>query len=109
MLCNDMDKYSPLIQSVFARYEIPVYTDIKHDIVSHPVAMYLFSALKCCCSGFIPEYVADYVRSGLTPLDRDETDRFTSFINDMGVKSYEIENGLYYQRGHGAIKPEPET
>ena len=99
VLCNDMDKYSPLIQSVFARYEIPVYTDIKHDIVSHPVAMYLFSALKCCCSGFIPEYVADYVRSGLTPLDRDETDRFTSFINDMGVKSYEIENGLYYQRG----------
>lgn len=102
VLCNDMAKYSPLIQSVFSRYEIPVYTDTKHDIASHPVSMYLFSALKCCRSGFIPEYVADYVRSGLTPLDRDETDRFTSFISDMGVKSYELENGLYYQRGDEA-------
>ncbi len=99
VLCNDMEKYSPIVQSVFTRYEIPVYTDIKHDIASHPVAMYLFSALKCCQSGFSPEYVLDYVRSGLTPLDRDESDRLASFINDMGIKNYELENGLFYLRG----------
>lgn len=102
VLCNDMAKYSPLVQSVFARYEIPVYTDNKHDIASHPVAMYLFSALKCAQSGFAPEYVMDFVRSGLTPLNRDEADRLAAFIQDMGVKGYELEHGLAYRRGDEA-------
>ncbi len=99
VLCGDIKKYSPIVNSVFNRYGIPVHTDRKFDISSHPVALYLFALLKCVYSGFSPENVTDIVLSSLTNLNRDEKEIFISFIKEMGVKGYELENGLYYDRG----------
>lgn len=99
VLCGDIKKYSPIVNSVFNRYGIPVHTDRKFDISSHPVALYLFALLKCVYSGFSPENVTDIVLSSLTNLDNDEKETFISFIKEMGIKGYELENGLYYDRG----------
>jgi ATP-dependent helicase/nuclease subunit B len=100
VLCNDMPTYTPIIRTIFSRYDIPVYTDKKHDITAHPVAVYLFSLLKCAYLGFTPENITDMALSSLTNLTRDEKDLFISFIKEMGIKGYELENGLYYDRGN---------
>ena len=99
VICNDLKKYSPLISTVFKRYNIPVYTDKSHDITAHPVAMYLFSLLKCAYFGFTPENVTSILLSSLTVFDADERDIFISFIKEFGVNSKEIENGLNFKRG----------
>lgn len=99
VICNDLKKYSPLISSIFKRYDIPVYTDKNHDITAHPVSMYLFSLLKCATFGFSPENVTAIALSSLTPLTPDERDILISFINEFGVNSREIENGLIFKRG----------
>ncbi len=99
VLCNDIKKYSPIINIVFNRYNIPIYTDKKHDITAHPVAAYLFSLLKCVYLGFTPEHITDMALSDLTPLTSDERDAFISYIKEMGIKSWELENGLHLKRG----------
>ena len=99
VICNDLKKYSPLISTVFKRYNIPVYTDKSHDITAHPVAMYLFSLLKCAYFGFTPENVTSILLSSLTTFNSDERDIFISYIKEFGVNSWEIENGLNFKRG----------
>lgn len=99
VLCGDSEKYSPLVSGIFARLEIPVYTDKKHDITSHPVALYLFSLFSLITSGFPPEAVCDMLLSSLTSFSRDECDRFISFIREAGIRGNEIENGLSFMRG----------
>ncbi|MBP5662287.1 MAG: PD-(D/E)XK nuclease family protein, partial [Clostridia bacterium] len=99
VLCNDLPAYSPVISNIFTRYGIPVYTDVKHDITTHPVAMYLFSLLKCALFHFRPDIVSDYLLSNLTPVSREDADRFLSFIKEAGVTGYELEKGLYEKRG----------
>lgn len=100
VLCNDVNKYAPLINTVFTRYNIPVHTDRKYDINAHPVSMYLFAILKCAYSGFSADNILDIALSSLTDLNQYQKDLFVSFIKEMGVKGYEIENGLYYDRGN---------
>ncbi len=99
VLSGDIKKYSPIVNTIFNRYDIPVHTDKKFDISSHPVSLYLFSLLKCAYSGFSPENVIDIALSSLSDLTKNEKEIFVSFIKEMGVKGYEIENGLYFDRG----------
>ncbi len=99
VICNDLKKYSPLISTVFKRYNIPVYTDKSHDITAHPVAMYLFSLLKCAYYGFTAENVTSMILSSLTIFNQDERDIFISFIKEFGINGWEIENGLNFKRG----------
>lgn len=99
VICNDVKTYAPTIATIFKRYNIPVYTDKSHDITAHPVAMYLFSLLKCAIHGFTIENVSAIALSSLSPITADERDAFLSFINNMGVTPSEIENGLYFKRG----------
>lgn len=99
VLSNDVLKYSPIISAVFKRYNIPVYTDKKHDICSHPASTYLFSVLKCAFGGFTPENVCAIALTSLTSLTSDERDKFISTIKELGVKSWELENGLVLKRG----------
>lgn len=99
VLCGNIDSYSSAVKSIFTRYNIPVFTDNQHDITTHPVARFLFSALEACVFAFSPKSVINYVLSRLTPLSDDEADRFTLFINTYGVLGYELENGLSYLRG----------
>ena len=99
VLSGDTEKYSPIVNNVFSRLEIPVYTGKKHDIASHPVALYLFSLFSCITSGFPPEAVCDLLLSSLTGFTRDECDRFISFIREAGIRGSEIERGLAFKRG----------
>lgn len=99
VLTGDVKKYSSVLNTVFNRYSIPVHTDKKYDISSHPVSLYLFSLLKCTYLGFNPENVIDIALSSLSSLTKNEKEIFVSFIKEMGIKGYEIENGLYFDRG----------
>jgi len=97
VLCNDVNTYTPIILSVFDRYEIPVFAATKHNITGHPIAMLLFSLLKIAIYGFKPDYVCDYLGSGLI-LDRDSADFISSFIYKNRLFESEIENGLKHKR-----------
>ena len=98
VLCGNVESYSPLISSVFDRFEIPVYTDKKINLLNHPAAMYLFSALKCAMYGFSAENVCGYLMSYLSPIEQSSVDFFITFMNTMGISSEELENGLYFSR-----------
>ncbi len=98
VLCNNLEGYSHIVSSVFARYSIPVFVDSKQDITAHPIALYLFSILKCAYIGFTPDVIGDLLSSHLTPLSKDECDIFTAYMAEMGVQGYELENGLFFKR-----------
>lgn len=100
VISNDVKKYSPIVNNIFKRYNIPVYTDEAHDITAHPVAAYLFSLLKCAYIGFTPENVTTLLLSSLTPALPDERDSFIYFIKELGVNTWEIEKGLAYKRAN---------
>ncbi len=99
VLCGNIDSYSSAVKSIFARYNIPVFTDSQYDITAHPVSRLLFSALEACVFSYSPKSVINYVLSRLSPLTDDEADRFTLFITTYDIKNYELENGLSYLRG----------
>ncbi len=93
ILCNDMELYTGIISSVFKMLNIPVYTDKKHDIASHPIALYLFSVLKCAAKGITVDAVSDYLLSELTDVSENDRDNFLSMVKTYGITDYELNNG----------------
>ncbi len=108
IITNDK-KYAPIVNNIFKRFNVPVYTDRAYDITSHPVASYLFSLLKCAYIGFTPENVTTLLLSNLTSVSNDERDTFIYNIKEFGVTTWELEKGLLFKRGNDEKQSNFET
>ncbi len=46
VICRDIERYRWAVESVFARYDIPVFADDGVDVESHPFVLFLLSGLE---------------------------------------------------------------
>ena len=83
--CADLSTYRPILESLLRRAEIPAYYAGDTDILRHPIASMLISALQAATDEMEQEPVLAYLKSGFLPLSRDRCDRMENYALLWGL------------------------
>ena len=98
VIMGDLAGYAPYVESEFAQMEIPFYLDWTRGIVLNPMIEYIKSALELYAKDFSYEAVFHYLRSGLSDLDWEETDRLENYCLQTGVRGYRSYSRLFTRK-----------
>lgn len=74
-----IDKYGELIDSVFARYGVPVFRSAMEDVLEKPVLALVTSALAAAGSDYPYEELFRYLKTGLTGITDEERDELENY------------------------------
>ena len=77
---RDMERYESVLESVFERYEIPVYLSRRSDILQTPALALISGALNAVTGGLETEDMFRYLKTGLAGLTLDECDLLENYV-----------------------------
>lgn len=86
LLCGSLPVYRGLIESTCASYGIPCYVADKLPLNAHRISRYLLAALRCAADGYRGEDVSDMIKSGLSPLTREEGWQIENYALRYGIR-----------------------
>ncbi len=86
MVCADMAGYEGLVNLVFHRMGIPVYTSGTEDILQESVVSTVLCALEAALSGFDQRSVLRYMRTALSPISPDLCDEVENYAVIWGIR-----------------------
>ena len=81
-----MDGYGELIDSVFARYGVPVFRSAMEDVLEKPVLALVTSALAAAGSDYPYEELFRYLKTGLTGITEEERDLLENYVLTWDLK-----------------------
>ena len=77
---RNMADYEGHIESVFRRYEIPVYMSRRTDILEKPLLSFVNSVLTSVSSGYEYEDMFQWLKTGLAGLSGEECDLLENYV-----------------------------
>ncbi len=77
---RNMDDYSETIETVFARYGVPVYLSCRSDLLEKPVLSLLSGVLAAVSGGYEYEDMFRWLKTGLAGLTAEECDRLENYV-----------------------------
>ena len=77
---RDFAAYQPLIESIFPRYEIPVFSSVMSDILEKPILTLVTAALDTVANGYRYDDVFRYLKTGLTGLRQEDRDLLENYV-----------------------------
>lgn len=83
---GDIDSYSNNIKKVFTQFEIPYFLDTKRDIMDNPFTKYILSILDMFIWNFKHDNVFEYLKTGFSPINYNETSKLENFSLQYGVE-----------------------
>ena len=86
VLVRDLETYSQIISYVFSDHHIPVFIDQKRPVLSHPIVELARSALETVIRNWAFEPMFRYLKTGLTPISREEADILENYVLARGVR-----------------------
>jgi len=78
--CTDRELYFPLLRPLLEHCGIPAYYTGREDILREPALRAVLSALRSASGGMEPEDVFSFLKSPLSPLERDACDRLENYV-----------------------------
>ena len=81
-----LDGYGELIDSVFARYGVPVFLSAMEDVLEKPVLALVTSALAAAAEDYPYEELFRYLKTGLTGLSDEERDLLENYVLTWDLK-----------------------
>jgi len=93
LLVGSVPAYESAVLRAFRRYDIPVFIDRKRSLLQDPLAEFALSALVAVGKKYPAESVLTYMKTGLTGLSADETEKLENYIV------------AYRVGGHGFTRP----
>ncbi len=72
--------YETLLDSTFRRYEVPVYMTKKSALLAKPLPRLIASAYETLATGWDPEDVFAYLRTGLTGMEPTDCDLLENYV-----------------------------
>ncbi|WP_029320315.1 PD-(D/E)XK nuclease family protein [Butyrivibrio sp. AE3004] len=95
IVCGSLERYEVTVASEALKYDIPVYIDQTGNIKLNPLIEAIRSALLTVSSRYSYESVFHYLRSGLSPLSAEETDKLENYVRALGIRGKKgWENGF---------------
>ncbi len=88
VLAGDVSLYESVLRPMFARYDIPMFIDLKPDILSHPLTEMIRALLDMALFRRSYESMFRFLRTGFTDLGMDEIDKLENYVLAYGIKSY---------------------
>lgn len=98
---RNMADYEPSIQSVFQRYEIPVYLSRRSDILETPAMALITGALASVTGGYEYEDIFRYLKTGLAGLSPAECDRLENY-----ALTWDIHGSLWVKEQDWTANPD---
>ncbi|MDR1615616.1 MAG: helicase-exonuclease AddAB subunit AddB [Syntrophomonadaceae bacterium] len=92
VLSNDWENYQMMFEQIFRLYEIPFFFDNKRSIMSHPLIMLLLSTMDILNKGFNREDMLGLIKTGLSPLSRNEGEKLENYALRYGIKGKSWKN-----------------
>ena len=86
VVCTDPVVYKPLMDLVFHRMRIPLYSAGTEEILQKSVIATVLSALEAALSGFDQRTVLRYLRSALSPIGPDLCDHVENYCIIWGIR-----------------------
>lgn len=85
-LAGDLEVYGDILASVFYEHDIPFFVDAKEGIASRPIVRLIKSVIEIFVRDFSYESVFGFLKTGLTPISREETDLIENYVLAYGIK-----------------------
>ncbi len=79
VVARNYSSYDGLVESVFERYDIPVFRSAMSDILQRPVMTLVTAALDTIAGGYTYDDVFRYLKTDLTDLTRQERDELENY------------------------------
>ncbi|MCI9336073.1 MAG: helicase-exonuclease AddAB subunit AddB [Lachnospiraceae bacterium] len=98
VILGDLAGYAPYVETEFAQMGIPCYIDRTRKITLNPMIEYIKSALDLYEKNFSYESVFHYLRSGLSDLEPEETDRLENYCLETGIRGYGAYSRLFTRK-----------
>lgn len=86
IIAGDLETYGHIMERECARYDIPVYIDQTKSVLSNPMVSAITSALQVILYGFSYDSVFQFLKTGLSDLSFEETDRLEKYTKALGIR-----------------------
>ena len=101
---RDHGAYRDLVESVFDRYGVPVFSSAMTDILEKPVLALVTAALETTAWGYRYDDVFRYLKTGLTDLPQEEIDLLENYVLKWDVKGSrwtQAKDWTWHPKGYG--------
>ena len=85
IVCGDVECYEKYAQSVFSRYDMPCFVDMKTSILYHPCIELIRAILEIVEKDFSYESVFRFLRTGLSGFAEEEIDFLENYVLARGI------------------------
>ena len=86
IVCGDVECYEKYAQSVFSKYDIPYFVDMKTSVLYHPCIELIRAALEIVEKDFSYESVFRFLRTGLSGFTEEEIDFLENYVLARGIR-----------------------
>lgn len=104
IITKNIDKYSSLVRTIFAKYDIPVFIDEKRDLNQNIIIQYFLSLLEILCKNFSNESVFNYIKSGFLDIDEDEIFKLENYCAKWGINQNKWKKDFIYDLQDNTLK-----
>lgn len=101
---SDLSAYSGAIRRCFGQYGIPVFTDASRPVSAHPIADLVTASLDCIHGGFAGEDFIRLIKTGLTGLGEEETEKLENHVLRFGLEGKRLSGDEPSVKNHADIK-----
>lgn len=98
IITKNINEYSSLVRSIFAKYNIPVFIDEKRDLNQNIIAQYVLSIIEILNKNFSTESVFFYLKSGFCDIEKDEIFKLENYCTKWGIKQNKWKKEFIYEK-----------
>ncbi|MCI8422829.1 MAG: ATP-dependent nuclease subunit B [Lawsonibacter sp.] len=101
---RDYGAYRDLVESVFPRYGVPVFSSYMADILDKPVLALVTYALETVAGGYTYDDLFSYLKTGLTGLEEEDRDFLENYVlkwDIRGSRWTQAKAWSWHPRGYG--------
>ena len=96
--------YRDIVETVFGRYGVPVFSSAMTDILEKPVLALVTAALDATAGGYRYDDVFRYLKTGLTGLLQEDTDLLENYVlkwDIRGSRWTQAKDWSWHPKGYG--------
>ena len=97
VITKNIDTYSSLVRSIFAKYNIPVFIDEKRDLNQNIIVQYVLSIFEIFTTNYSSEAIFNYIKLGFLDLDTDEIFKLENYCIKWGIKRNKWKEDFKYE------------
>lgn len=101
IILRNSDKYRGILDVALQKHGIPYFMSEKTDLLTKPLARFLFSALKIKLGNFRAKELIAHLKSGFCDIDPYDVDIFEDYVNTWNINGNKFFEGAWTMNPDG--------